>query len=60
MKLYVVALEMADRMEPGSEEQRRCRELALERLEAAIREEALLRAQCRDTSVAAATRIRAW
>jgi hypothetical protein len=58
-RYFSVALVMANHMEPG-EERRGRQERALALLSSAVLADVGRRGACRDTDVAAATRIRAW
>jgi hypothetical protein len=60
VKFYAMALAMANHMEPGTDERRHFQALALERLAQSVADDAARRRRCRDTDVAAATRVRAW
>lgn len=59
-RYYAMVLAMTDYMDPGSAERREYRDRALERLVTATESEALARGKCRDTSLAAALRLRPW
>jgi hypothetical protein len=57
---YAFVVTMAEHMPQATEGQRALRERAIDRLAKAVRSESEARAQCRDTHVEAATRVRPW
>lgn len=58
-KYFAAMVVMANHMAPGAE-QRHYRAEALDRLVDAVEADARRRRACRDTSVAAATKVRPW
>ena len=58
-KFYAVMMMLAEHC-PQTPAQKALRERALEKLAEAVLLESDARARCRDTDVAAATRVRAW